>query len=78
MGQWQYKVVVHKVLSPSSESALTIDVERASLLNIYGAEGWELVSVVNQNYRRDTDPTSLYGYTVISYYFKKPIEAVRS
>jgi hypothetical protein len=78
MGQWQYKVVVHKVLVPAGESTLTLDVERASLLNIYGAEGWELVSVVNQNYRRDTDPTTLYGYSVFSYYFKKPAEGARA
>lgn len=77
MGQWQYKVVVHKVLAPSGEGSLTIDVERASLLNVYGAEGWELVSVVNQNYRRESDPTTLYGYTVFSYYFKKPLEGSR-
>ena len=40
-----------------------------------GAEGWELVAVINQSYRRNTDPTVLYGYTILTYHFKKPIEA---
>jgi hypothetical protein len=78
MERWQYKVVLHKLLAPAAENTLTIDVDRAALLNIYGAEGWELVAVVSQIYRRDTDPTALYGYTIFSYYFKKPNEEARA
>ena len=50
------------------------DQGRQEILNRYGQEGWELVSVVLQSFRRDTDPTSLYGYTFLNYYFKKEVE----
>ncbi len=71
MTRWQYKVLVHKVLVGKSEVELSDDTEREAILNRYGHEGWELVSVVQQGYRREYDPTSLYGYTFVSYYFKK-------
>jgi hypothetical protein len=71
MTRWQYKVLVHKVLVGKSEVELTDDAEREAILNRCGHEGWELVSVVQQSYRREYDPTSLYGYTFFSYYFKK-------
>ena len=37
-----------------------------------GGEGWELVSVLNQNYRRESDPTALFGYTIASYFLRTP------
>ena len=72
MAQWEYKVVVHKLLTGVPASTFTSDLERASLLNTYGAQGWELVAVMNQSYRRESDPTALYGYTILSYFFKRP------
>ena len=47
--------------------------EREALLNRYGRDGWELVAVSSQSYRRDYDPTALQGYTTYSYFFKKPM-----
>jgi hypothetical protein len=44
------------------------------LLNSYGAQGWELVGIMNQSYRRESDPTALYGYTIASYFLKRPAE----
>ena len=74
MLRWRYKVVVHKVLGVVPEELVAHDLERSEMLDRHGAEGWELVAVINQNYRRDTDPTVLYGYTILTYHFKKPIE----
>jgi hypothetical protein len=71
MSRWQYRVLVHKVLVGKSDAELTNDTERETVLNRLGQEGWELVSVVQQSYRREYDPTTLYGYTFFSYYFKK-------
>jgi Domain of unknown function (DUF4177) len=72
MAQWEYKVVVHKLLTRVPDEAFSLDLERSSLLNSYGAEGWELVGIMNQSYRRETDPTALYGYTIASYFLKRP------
>ena len=74
MVQWEYKVVVHKLLTRVPDNTFTSDLERASLLNTYGAQGWELVAVMNQSYRRESDPTALYGYTIASYFLKRPAE----
>ena len=71
MAQWEYKVVVHKLLTTVPVGTFTADLERASLLNTYGAQGWELVGVMNQSYRRESDPTALYGYTIASYFLKR-------
>ena len=73
MRRWQYKVVQQKVLlgvsvgGPGPEE----DREREALLNRFGHEGWELVGVSQQGYRRDYDPTSLQGYTFFSYFFQR-------
>jgi hypothetical protein len=68
---WQYKVLVHKVLVGKSDAELMEDTERGAFLDRYGREGWELVAVAQQSYRREYDPTALYGYTFFSYYFKR-------
>jgi hypothetical protein len=54
MSRWEYKVLVQKVLVAKGDTDLTDDTERGAILNRYGQEGWELVSVVQQGYRRDT------------------------
>ncbi len=74
MTRWEYKVVVHKLLSQVSTETFSQDLERGSLLNEYGSQGWELVGVMNQSYRRESDPTALYGYTIASYFLKRPAE----
>jgi hypothetical protein len=74
MRRWQYKVVVQKTLVAPTSPDLLEDKEREHILDGYGQDGWELVSVVLQSYRRETDPTSLYGYTFLSYHFKKEVE----
>ena len=74
MTRWEYKVVVHKLLSKVSNETFSQDLERSSLLDSYGSEGWELVVVMNQSYRRESDPTALYGYTIASYFFKRPTD----
>lgn len=73
MPRWQYKVLVHKVLVGKGDADLMEDDDRENILNRLGHEGWELVSVVQQSYRREYDPTSLYGYTFFSYYFKRKV-----
>lgn len=73
MAQWEYKVVVHKLLTKIPEETYATDPERTSFLNSYGAQGWELVGIMNQSYRRETDPTTLYGYTIASYFLKRPM-----
>jgi len=68
---WQYKVVKQKVLVGTGGSEPEEDPERGALLERYGRDGWELVSVVHQNYRREYDPTALFGYSFFSYFFKR-------
>ena len=75
MRQWQYKVIVDRVLSTQIAHDVTEDLEREQLLNRQGEDGWELVSVTAQNYRRETDPTINYNYTFFRYYFKREIDA---
>ena len=50
------------------------DTEREQILNAFGRDGWELVSVILQSYRRESDPAVFYGYTILRYYFRKVIE----
>ena len=71
MKRWHYKVLVHKILVGKGDSELIEDPEREAILNRLGHDGWELVSVVQQSYRREYDPTTLYGYTFFSYYLKR-------
>jgi hypothetical protein len=75
MRRWQYKVVQSKVLIGvgSSSSEASDDPQREALLDRYGAEGWELVSVAVQSYRRDYDPTALQGYSSFFYFFKREV-----
>jgi Domain of unknown function (DUF4177) len=73
MPRWEYKVVQSKVLVGVGGSETSSDREREELLNRYGKDGWELVSVSVQSYRRDYDPTALQGYSFFSYFFKKQL-----
>jgi hypothetical protein len=74
MRRWAYKVLVHRVLVGKGDSEVMEDLEREVILGPLGEQGWELVSVVQQSYRREYDPTALYGYTFLSYYFKKELD----
>jgi len=74
MRRWQHKVVIDKVLSRQTTSDSSEESEREELLDSYGQDGWELVSVVLQSYRRESDPVVLYGYTIFRYFFKREIE----
>jgi hypothetical protein len=74
MPRWQYKVVVHRALVGIDLTESREDPERDELLNRYGQEGWELVSVISQSYRREYDSTAHYGYAMFSYFFKKKID----
>jgi len=74
MTRWEYTVVVHKILSKVSNETFSQDLERSGLLNDYGAQGWELVGIMHQSYRRESDPTAMYGYTIASYFLKRPVE----
>jgi Domain of unknown function (DUF4177) len=74
MRRWQYKVVIDKVLAGTMTTDSAEDPEREGILDSYGRNGWELVSVVLQSYRRESDPTVLYGYTFFRYYFKREVE----
>jgi hypothetical protein len=74
MRRWQYKVVSDKVLAGAMMPDSAEDPESEGILDAYGRDGWELVSVVLQNYRRETDPTVLYGYTFFRYSFKREVE----
>ena len=74
MAQWKYKVIVHKLLTTVPDGTFSPDIERSSLLDSYGAQGWELVGIMNQSYRRESDPTALYGYTIASYFLKRPAD----
>ena len=71
MRRWQYKVVQQKVLVGLGGSEAEDSPDRAAFLNRFGSEGWELVSVSLQSYRRDYDPTALQGYSLYSYFFKR-------
>ena len=71
MRRWQYKVVQQRVLIGAGGSESEDEREREALLNRLGQEGWELVSVAFQSYRRDYDPTAFQGYTFFSYFFKR-------
>ena len=78
MRRWQYKVVVDKVLAGQTTSESSEDCDHEDILNSHGRDGWELVSVVLQSFRRESDPVILYGYTIIRYYFKREIEEPRA
>ena len=71
MRRWQYKVVQHRSLLGGGGSELLEDREQEALLDRFGNDGWELVSVAVQSYRREYDPTSLQGYSTFSYFFKR-------
>jgi Domain of unknown function (DUF4177) len=71
MIRWQYKVVQQKALPGQQGQEQEDHSEREALLNRYGQDGWELVAVSSQSYRRDYDPTALQGYTTYSYFFKR-------
>jgi Domain of unknown function (DUF4177) len=71
MRRWQYKVVQQRILVGAGGSEPEEDRVREALLDRYGREGWELVSVSLQSYRREYDPTSLQGYSFFSYFFKR-------
>jgi hypothetical protein len=74
MRRWQYKVVQTKVLFSVGGSEFVEDTAREGLLNGYGQDGWELVSVGVQSYRREYDPTALQGYSFFSYFFKREVD----
>jgi Domain of unknown function (DUF4177) len=74
MRRWQYKVVIDKILAGQMTPGSSEDSDREQVLNNYGQDGWELVSVVLQSYRRESDPAVFYGYTIFRYYFKRAIE----
>ncbi len=71
MRRWQYKVVQQKTLLGMGGTEGDEDRTREAMLNRYGSEGWELVSVALQSYRRDYDPTALQGYSFFSYFLKR-------
>lgn len=77
MRRWQHKVVVEKVLAAATIPDTFEDSERAAILDSYGRDGWELVSVVLQSYRRESDPVGFYNYMFFRYYFKREIEESR-
>jgi hypothetical protein len=74
MRRWEHKVVVDRALMGQMVSDSSEDSPREEILNAYGREGWELVSVVLQGFRRESDPLALYGHTILRYYFKREIE----
>jgi Domain of unknown function (DUF4177) len=71
MRRWQYKVVQQKVLVGMGGTEAEEDRTRQETLDRYGQDGWEMVSVSIQTYRRDYDPTSLQGYSFFTYFFKR-------
>jgi hypothetical protein len=73
MQRWQYKVVQQKSLLSMGGSDAADEQQRETLLNAYGREGWELVSVTVQSYRREYDPTALQGYSFFSFFFKREV-----
>jgi hypothetical protein len=63
MRRWQYKVVVQRaIVRPETMDSADHSVN-AEILDLYGREDWELVSVVLQNDRRDSDPLVFYSHT---------------
>jgi hypothetical protein len=74
MSRWQYKIVVERIPRAETISSPHQDSEQERILNSYGRDGWELVSVILEQYRRETDPLSVYGYLFFRYYFKKMTE----
>jgi hypothetical protein len=71
MRRWQYKVVLHRSLLGVGGSEPREDREQEAFLDTFGREGWELVTVSVQSYRREYDPTALQGYSFFSYFFKR-------
>ena len=74
MRRWEHKVVIDKALMGQMISDSSEDSQREVILNSYGRDGWELVSVVLQGFRRESDPLVLHGHTILRYYFKREIE----
>jgi len=74
MRRWQHKVIIDKVLAGQMIPNFSEDFERQEILDSYGRDGWELVSVVLQSYRRESDPLVLYGHTYFRYFFRREIE----
>jgi hypothetical protein len=73
MRRWEHKVVVHSIVAGQRSSDILEDREREEILDRYGRDGWELVSVVLQSYRRETDALALYGYAFMNYFFKREL-----
>jgi hypothetical protein len=73
MRRWQYKVLQHKVMIAVGRSEPLEDPMQEEILDRYGLDGWELISVSVQSYRREYDPTSLQGYSFFSYFFKREL-----
>jgi hypothetical protein len=71
MRRWQYKVVEQKVLSTGGRAEFEESPSRGAMLERYGSEGWELVAVTQQAFRREYDSTSMQGYAYVSYFFKR-------
>jgi hypothetical protein len=71
MRRWEYKVVQQRVLIGIGGADPDEDRSREAMLDRYGSEGWELVAVTHQSYRREYDPTAMQGYSYFSYYFKR-------
>ena len=71
MRRWQYKVVQHRTLLGMGGSEPEEDRTREAMLDRFGRDGWELVSVAQQSYRREYDPTAMQGYTYFSFFFKR-------
>ncbi len=57
MGHWEYKVILHKLLTRVPNEIVSSDLELSALLNSYVLFGPEFVVVMNQSYRRETDPS---------------------
>jgi hypothetical protein len=75
MRRWQYKVVQQRVLIGIGGADPEEDRMREEMLDRYGSEGWELVAVAQQSYRREYDPTAMQGYSQFSYFFKREAPA---
>jgi hypothetical protein len=75
MRRWQYKVVQQRVLIGIGGVDSEEDRAREALLDRFGSEGWELVAVSQQSYRREYDPTSMQGYAQFYYFFKREAPA---
>jgi Domain of unknown function (DUF4177) len=77
MRHWQYKIIVDRVLTTQTTADSSEDLEREQMLDRHGQDGWELVSVTAQSYRRETDPTIHYNYTFYRYFFKRELVGPR-